>query len=209
MTMTTMSTMAAAASSNVDGGRWDPTVVVVTVYDNNDKDSDCIIKTEQRGRTANLPNGGAVMTASVFLVLVLVGVILSDVSIIVGIVDIVTSLHRCIVIIVVAGPHSLCCRHHSCLRHSGSCCCCRQLLRCSPPSTINGWLLCHLLRCLPPNLSSAAFVVVQSSTLLPPAAVPYCQPLPAAVLSIKFAAPVDGGCCVLCPPSSIPTEPPS
>jgi hypothetical protein len=130
--MTKMLTMAAAASSNVDGGRRDPTVVVVVVYNNNDKDSDCIIKAEQQGRTANLPNGGAVMTASVFLVLVLISVILSDVSIIVGIVGIVTLLHRHVVIIVDAGPHSLCCRHHPCLRHCGSRCCCRQRRRCNP-----------------------------------------------------------------------------
>ena len=65
-------------------------------------------------------------------------------------------------------------------------------------AALHGWLLCCLLHCLLPDLSSAAFVIVRSSTLLPPATVPYRQPLPAAVLSllsrssITFAAPVDG-----------------
>jgi hypothetical protein len=51
---------------------------------------------------------------------------------------------------------------------------------------------------------SATFVIVSSPTLSPPAAVPYRQPLPAAVLlffsrpSITFAAPVDGW--LLCSP---------
>jgi hypothetical protein len=58
--------------------------------------------------------------------------------------------------------------------------------------SVDGWLLCRLLRHLPPDLSSAAFVIVRSSTLSLPAAGPYRQPLPAAVLSITFAAPVDG-----------------
>jgi hypothetical protein len=74
------------------------------------------------------------------------------------------------------------------------------LLPPTPPlqPSVDGWLLCHLLRRLPPKLSSATFVIVRSSTLSPPAAVPYRQPLPAAVLSllsrpsITFAAPVDG-----------------
>ncbi len=68
------------------------------------------------------------------------------------------------------------------------------LLPPTPPlqPSVDGWLLCCLLRCLPPNLSSTTFVIVQSSTLSPPAAVPYRRPLPAAVLSITFAAPVDG-----------------
>ena len=54
------------------------------------------------------------------------------------------------------------------------------------------WMLCRLLRCLPPDLSSAAFVIVRSSTLSPPATVPYRQPSPAVVLSITYAALVDG-----------------
>jgi hypothetical protein len=55
------------------------------------------------------------------------------------------------------------------------------------------------IRCLLPNLPSADFVIVQLLTLLPLAAIPYCQPLPAAALLllswlfINFAAPVDGG----------------
>ena len=53
-------------------------------------------------------------------------------------------------------------------------------------------MLCRLLRRLQPDLSSAAFIIVRSSTLFPPAVVPYCQPSPAAVLSITFATPVDG-----------------
>jgi len=53
-------------------------------------------------------------------------------------------------------------------------------------------VLCRLLRRLQPDLSSAAFIIVRSSTLSPPAAVPYHQPSPAAVLSITFAAPIDG-----------------
>jgi len=53
-------------------------------------------------------------------------------------------------------------------------------------------MLCRLLLYLQPDLSSAAFIIVRSSTLSPPAAVPYRQPLPAAVLSITFTAPVDG-----------------
>jgi hypothetical protein len=68
------------------------------------------------------------------------------------------------------------------------------LLPPTPPlqPSVDGWLLCRLLRRLPPNLSSTAFVIVRSSTLSPPAAVPYRRPSPAAVLSITFAAPVDG-----------------
>ena len=88
----------------------------------------------------------------------------------------------------VAVPRSLRCRHRPCLRHHGSHCCCRQQRR----------LLCHLLRCLPPDLLSAAFVIVRLSTLSPSATVPYRRPSPAAVLSllsrpsITFAAPVNG-----------------
>ena len=53
-------------------------------------------------------------------------------------------------------------------------------------------MLCRLLRRLQPDLSSAAFIIVRLSTLFPPAVVPYCQPSPAAVLSITFATPGDG-----------------
>ena len=61
--------------------------------------------------------------------------------------------------------------------------------------SVDGWLLCHLCHCLPPDLSSTAFVIVRSSTLLPPAAgrrhrSPTFTSRP--VLSITFAAPVDG-----------------
>ena len=59
----------------------------------------------------------------------------------------------------VAGPHNLHCRHRTCLRQRGSRCCCRQRRRCSPPLMV-GWLLCRLLRRLPPDLSSATFVIV-------------------------------------------------
>ena len=76
--------------------------------------------------------------------------------------------------------------------------------------SVDGWMLCCLLCRLPPDLSSAAFVIVRLSTLLPPAAIPYRRPLPDAVLSITFAAPVDGWLLLSPPaPSSIPTEPPS
>jgi len=53
-------------------------------------------------------------------------------------------------------------------------------------------MLCCLFHRLQPDLSPAVFIIVQSSTLSPLAAVPYCQPLPAIVLSITFAAPIDG-----------------
>ena len=59
------------------------------------------------------------------------------------------------------------------------------LLLPTPPlqPSVDGWLLCRLLRHLPPNLSSAAFVLIErSSTLSLPAAVPYRQPSPATVL---------------------------
>jgi hypothetical protein len=66
--------------------------------------------------------------------------------------------------------------------------------------SVDGWLLCRLLRHLPPDLSSAAFVVVivRSSTLSPAAAVPYHRPSSATVLlrlscpSITFITPIDG-----------------
>ena len=46
------------------------------------------------------------------------------------------------------------------------------LLLPTPPlqPSVDGWLLCCLLHCLPPGLSSSAFVIVRSSTLLPSAA---------------------------------------
>ena len=77
--------------NNVDGssglwqlGRQDPVVVVVVTVDNDNVEyNDRIVEAEQRGRTANL-------TAAVFLVLVLIGVILSGVSIIVGVIGIVS-----------------------------------------------------------------------------------------------------------------------
>jgi len=58
--------------------------------------------------------------------------------------------------------------------------------------SVDSWLLCCLLHFLLPDVSFAAFVIVRLSTLLPPAAIPYRQTLPVAVLSITFAAPVDG-----------------
>jgi hypothetical protein len=59
--------------------------------------------------------------------------------------------------------------------------------------SVDGWLFCCLLRHLLPYLSSAAFGIVRSSTLLPPAAIPYGRrPSPAAVLSINFMAPING-----------------
>ena len=52
------------------------------------------------------------------------------------------------------------------------------------PPSVDGWLLSRPLRRLPLDLSSTAFVIVQSSTLLPLAAVPYRRPSSAAVLSL-------------------------
>ena len=71
-----------------------------------------------------------------------------------------------------------------------------MLLLPMPPlqPSVDGWLLCCLLRRLWPNLSFAAFVIVRSSTLLPPAAGrrPLLPTFASRVLSITFAAPVDG-----------------
>jgi len=84
-----------------------------------------------------------------------------------------------IFVIVVSGPHNLHCHHRPCLRHCCSCCCCRQCRCWSPPLMIR-W---------------------------PPAPIAnLCQPLsypsPSLLLSML-------GCCILRPPSSIPTKPPS
>jgi hypothetical protein len=70
-------------------GRRDPVVIVAVIDDENDKDDDCIVEAEQRGGTANLPIGSAATTAAVFLVLVHIGVILSGISVIAGIIGIV------------------------------------------------------------------------------------------------------------------------
>ena len=60
-------------------------VIVLAVVEDIDKDNNCIVEAEQQGRTANLLIGGAATTAAVFLVLVLVGVIISGVRFVVGI----------------------------------------------------------------------------------------------------------------------------
>ena len=97
------------------------------------------------------------MTAS--LRQVLVGVILSGVSIIVGVVGIVASSCRpvVVVVIIVASPCSHCCPHRPCLHHHRSRCCCRQRCHCSPPSMV-GCCVAYSVVCRPichPPLSSS------------------------------------------------------
>ena len=153
--------------------------------------------------------GDAATTATIFLDLFLVDVMLSGASIVIGIVRIfwhrciVVLLRRCIVtlsrrfvvssfrriVVVIAGLHRLCCRHRTCLRHRGSHCCCH---RCSSPSMVGCCVtyavVCRLI-CHPPLL---LLCDRQHFCRRPPATVPYRQSLPAAVLYITFAAPVDG-----------------
>jgi hypothetical protein len=141
-------------------GRRDPVVVVAVIDDDNDKDDDCIVEAEQRGRTAI---GSAATTAAVFLDLVLVGVILSGISVVVGIIGIVASSRRCVVASLrrhcrrCRWSSQPCCRHCPCLRHCGSHCCCRQHRRCSPPLMVGCCVaysfICHLI-CHPPLSSS-------------------------------------------------------
>ena len=172
-------------------GRRDPVIAIVVVDDNNKEEDDCIVEAEQRGGTAKLPIGGAATTTTVFLVLVLIGIILSGVSVVVGIVG------NCRVVALLR-----CCRCYPWssqpslpplpLPPSS-----RQPLLLPPmpllQPSVDGWLFCCLLRHLLPYLSSAAFGIVRSSTLLPPAAIPYGRrPSPAAVLSINFMAPING-----------------
>ncbi len=82
---------------------------------------------------------------------------------------VVPSSHRRVGVVVVTGPHNFHCRHRPYLPPSS-----RQplLLPPTPPlqPSVDGWLLCCLLRRLPPNLSYTAFLIVRSSTLSPPAA---------------------------------------
>ena len=66
-------------------GQRDLIVIVLVFNEDNDKDNDCIIEAEQQGRTANLLIGSAATTAAFFLVLVLVGVIISGIRFVVGI----------------------------------------------------------------------------------------------------------------------------
>ena len=67
-----------------------PIVVIVVVDDCNDVDNDRIVEAgEQLGGTANPPIGSSATTAAVFLDLVLVGIILSGISVIVGIIGII------------------------------------------------------------------------------------------------------------------------
>ena len=141
---------------------------------------------------------------------------LSGVSVIVGIVGIVKSLRRHVVGII-KSVHcrvvaSLCrcvvmslrCRS----RHRWSSQASLPILHLPPSSrqpllllptpplqpSVDGWLLCCLLRFLPPGLSSSLLLLCdrQHFCRRPPPAVPYRRPLPAAVLSITFTAPVDG-----------------
>jgi hypothetical protein len=105
---------------------------------------------------------------------------------------VITSSRRCVVIIVVASPHNLHCHHYPCLRHHGSRCCCRQCRGCSPPLMVGCCVaysvVCRPI-CHPPLLSSCDR---QHFRRRPPAAIPYHQLLPVAVLSIIFTTPVDG-----------------
>ena len=166
---------------------------------------DCIVEAEQQGRTANLPIGGAAMTVAVFLVLI--SVILYGVSVILGIIGIVASLGRRVVVVVVADSHSLCCRHRPCLGHPGSRCCCRQRRRCSPLLIVGCCaaysVVCRPI-CHPPLLSSCD---CQHFCRQPPSpTTDLCQQL-SYPSTLPIPSMVD--CCVLRPPSSISTEPPS
>ena len=95
----------------------------------------------------------------------------------------------------------------TCLRHLGSRCYCRQRRRCSPPLMV-GCCVAYSVVCRPichTPLSSSCDR--QHFRRRPPSPIAnLCQPL-----SYPSPSPLPSmvGCCIPCPPSSIPTEPPS
>ena len=156
------------------------------------------------GGTANLPIRGMATTATIFLVLVLVGVILSGVNIIVGIVSIVALSHRRVVtlsssLLLVLTAFAAAIALTSVINNNDCCCSPPSMVGCCAAYSIVCHPICHpsplLLRkhqhfcCWPPSLIA---------NLPQPLSYPSPLPLPSMV-----------GCCVLCPPNSILTEPPS
>jgi hypothetical protein len=116
------------------------------------------------------------------------------------------SSRRHIVIVAVAGPHNLHCRHRPCLRHRGSRCCCCQCRRCSPPLMV-GCCVAYSVVCCPichPPLLSLCRRQHFCRRRLPSPIPDLCQRL-----SYPSPSPLPSmvGCCVLRPPSSIPTKP--
>ena len=107
-------------------------------------------------------------------------------------------------------------RPHPCLRRHYRCSLCR--CHCVSNAPVDGWLWCSLLPltyCVVrrPNLSAPA--IVRSLTLSPPGRRPLLLTIAshcpvALLLSInRFWLPLMVGCCILRPPSSIPTTSPS
>ena len=96
-----------------------------------------------------------------------------------------------VVVVSEAGPHSLRCRHRPCLHHYGSHCCCRKCHRCSPHLPLSSSCNCqHFCRQPPPPIAD----------LHQPLFYPSCPGHPSPLLPPSMV-----GCCVLHPPSSIPT----
>ena len=130
------------------------------------------------------------------------------VSIVVVIAGIITSSHRSIVVVVVnTGPHNLHCCHCPCLRHCSSHCYCCQRRSCSPPLMVGCCVtysvVCRLICHLP--FSSSCDRNTFAAGHQPPSPIANLRhalsyPSPSPLLSLV-------GCCILCPPSSIPTEP--
>ena len=127
------------------------------------------------------------------------------------------SLCRCVVIVivvlVVAGPHSLCCCHRPCLRHCSSLCCCRHRRRCRPRSMV-GCCIAHSIVCGPIcHLPLSSSCKCQHFCRRPQSPITnLCHPLSCHSCPCRPSPPPLPsmvGCCVLPPPSSIPTEPPS
>ena len=160
------------------GGQRDPVVVVIVVFVDDD--------------TYNVDDSSLTASSSLASALLL------------------ASFLRRVIVVVVAGPHSLYCCHRPCLRLCGSHCCCHQCRHCSPPLMVGCCVaysfVCHPLCHLP--LSSLCDH--QHFRRRPPSPIAdLCQPLfyrscPGHPSPLPIPSMV--GCCVLRPPSSIPTE---
>jgi hypothetical protein len=170
-------------------GQRDLVVIVLVFDEDNDKDNDCIVEAEQWGGTANLLIGGAATTTAVFLVLVLVGVIISGIRFVVGIVGIVTLRVIALLLLLSLVPTDF-----AAAITLVSVIVADVVVAAKAAAAA----LHRRLVVVSPTHSSTAFVIVRLSTLSPPAAIPYRQPSPAAVLSINLTALVDGW--MLCSP---------
>ena len=137
----------------------------------------------------NLLIGGAATTAAVFLVLVLVGVIFSGVRFVVGIVGIVTSRIIASLSLLSLVPTAFA----AAITLASVIVAAVVVAAKAAAAALHRWLVV-----VSPTHSSTAFVIVRLSTLSPPAAIPYRQPSPAAVISINLTTLVDG--CMLCSP---------